>query len=147
MGVRNKIQDKIKKKEEEIQEYETKILEANAYIQALRESLKLLPKEEAETISPEKLLRPGSMASKTYELLKKAGKPMHINEILVGIGMTTEKKNRVSLSGTLGLYARKNEIFTRVAPNTFSLINIGKTSAEESTDESTLSGGEEEEDS
>ncbi len=123
MSLRKKIEDKIKKKEQEIQEYETKISEAKIYISALNETLRLLPKDSDITESPESKIRPGSAIAKTLALLKKTGRPMHINEILEGIGKSTSKKDRVALSGSLGWYVRRHEIFTRPAPNTFGLIS------------------------
>ena len=103
MGLREKFEEKIRKKEQEIQEYENKIREAKAYLQALQDTIRLLPKEEG-SISVESKLRPGSAAYKTMIFLKKAGKPMHINEILKSIGKTTSKKDRISLGGSLSWY-------------------------------------------
>ena len=129
MGLREKFEEKIRKKEQEIQEYENKIREAKAYLQALQDTIRLLPKEEG-SISVESKLRPGSAAYKTMIFLKKAGKPMHINEILKSIGKTTSKKDRISLGGSLSWYIRKNEIFTRPAPNTFGLKSMEKSEEE-----------------
>ena len=123
MGIRDKLEEKIKKKEQEIQEYEAKIKEAKVYIEAVKDTMKLLPKSEIKGESPESKIRPGSVISKTLALLKKTGRPMHINEILEGIGKSTSKKDRVALSGSLGWYVRRHEIFNRTAPNTFGLIS------------------------
>lgn len=124
MGLRAKIEEKIRKKEEEIKEYENKIKETRAYLQALQDTIKMLPKEIENGVVVENMLKPGSNIAKTYDLLKKTGKPVHLNDILVGIGKTITKKDRVSLSGSLGWYVRRNEIFTRPAPNTFGLRNF-----------------------
>lgn len=126
MGLREKFDEKIKRKEQEIQEHENRIREAKAYIQALQDTIKLLPKEEEEASLKIKRLRPGSTVYKTMIYLKKVGKPMHINEILKAIGKTTSKKDRISLGGSLAGYVRKNEIFTRPEPNTFGLIGFEK---------------------
>jgi hypothetical protein len=75
--------------------------------------------------------------------LRKAGKPLHITDILKGIGKTTSKKDRVSLSGSLGWYVRRNEIFTRPAPNTFGLKEMEDISKEEPPDDFGLSKEEE----
>jgi len=58
------------------------------------------------------------------EFLKAQGKPMHVTEILEGIGSDTSKKSRTALSGSLGWYVRRNEIFSRPAPNTFGLLSM-----------------------
>jgi len=124
MGIREKLEEKIKKKEQEIQEYENKIREAKAYLQALHDSIRLLPRKETIAEPPESILRPGSNVAKTYALLKKEGRPLHITEILKGIGKSVTKKEKISLSGSISWYVRKKEIFTRPAPNTFGLVSL-----------------------
>lgn len=125
MGIREKFDERIKRKEAEIQGLENQIREAKAYLQALQDSLKFLPREEkahGSIVSVESILRPNSNIYKTYELLKKTGGALQIDEILKGIGKDTSKKEKVSLAGSLGWYVRRKEIFTRPAPNTFGLI-------------------------
>ena len=123
MSLKAKFDERIRRKEQEIQEYETKIREAKAYLQALQDTIKLLPREVPNG-SEASILRPGSNVGKTYELLKKKGEPMHINDILTGIGKGISKKERVSLSGALGWYVRRKEIFSRPGPNVFSLLSM-----------------------
>ena len=123
MRTRNKIEEKIKRKEAEVQELELKMREAKAYVQALQDTLKMLPREiRGGDIGD--TLRSGSNIHKTYELLKKAGKPLHINKILEGIGKPTLKKDKTSLAGSLGWYVRRREIFYRPSPNTFGLLEM-----------------------
>ena len=119
-----KFEERIKRKEQEIQEYEAKIREGRAYLQALQDAIKLLPKENINRPFEEKMLRQGSNVGKAYEILKKTGKPMHLNDILTAIGKNTSKKERISLAGSLASYVRRNHIFTRPAPNTFGLISM-----------------------
>ena len=40
------------------------------------------------------------------------------------MGKPVDKKNRLSVIGSLSSYARKNEIFVRTAPNTFGLLEM-----------------------
>jgi len=122
MKIREKLEKRIKKKEQEIQELRAKIGEAQAYIQALQDTIQFLPRDTSSGVSVERALRPGSAVAKTLTFLRKSGKPMHITDILKGIGKTTSKKDRISLSGSLGWYVRRNELFARPAPNTFGLI-------------------------
>lgn len=122
MSIHRKLEDKIKRKEQEIQDYLTKINEAKSYIQAIQEAIKLIPKNVTDESSESKI-RPGSTIGKTLALLKKAGKPMHMDEILVAIGKTNSKKDKMALGGSLGWYVRRHEVFTRTAPNTFGLID------------------------
>lgn len=121
MTTRQKIEDKIRKKEQEIQEHESLIRDAKVYVEALRETLKMLPKDDSDAERPESKLRAGSRIAKVYALLKKTGHPLHVSALLEGIGELNTAENRVALSGSLGAYLRHEEIFTRPAPNTFGL--------------------------
>jgi len=47
MGYREKIEEKIKKKEQEIQEYQGKISEAQALLTGATEALRLIPRDQA----------------------------------------------------------------------------------------------------
>jgi len=125
MGMREKLDEKIKRKEQEILEFEAKIREARAYIQALHEAAKLLPREEAKNGNAETMLRPGGSAYKAFKALQEAGRPLHIKDILKAIGIPNNKTNRISLGGTLARYSRNNDIFKRTAPNTFALLEGG----------------------
>lgn len=130
MGIRGKFDERIKRKESEIQELENQIREAKAYLQALQDSLKLLPREEkmqGNMASVESTLRPNSNIYKTYTLLKQTDGALHIDEILKGIGKDISKKEKVSLAGSLGWYVRRKEIFSRPAPNTFGLLSKEQT--------------------
>lgn len=127
MSLWKKFDEKIKIKEQEIQDLEMKLREAKVYLQALIDASKLLPKEEDRNnrSTTESMLKPGSSMALTMALLKKAGRPLHITEILQALGKSVDKKSRVSLGASLGSYVRKKEIFTRPSPNTFGLISMG----------------------
>lgn len=123
MNTRAQIEKKISAKQQEVSEFEVKIHAANSYIQAMQEVLRMLPKEEVETGSGgEQLLRHGSAMAQTREFLLKHGKPMHITEILKGIGKENDKAQRLSVSGSLRNYAREGRIFTLVGGNIFGLV-------------------------
>ena len=124
MRLRDEMQKRIEKKQQEIRDLELQQAAANAYLQALQDSLRLLPKDAApEKQGPEQTLRPGSAVAKARQAILKVNKPLHVTEILKAIGRPVDKSNRVSLSGSLGGYA-KREIFTRPAPNTFGLLEL-----------------------
>lgn len=133
MGIKERLDDKIKKKEQDIAEYQAKIREAQVYIQAMQDAAKLLPREEAKNSKAEAVLRPGGSAHKAFLILKDAGMPLHIIEILKRIGMINNKTNRISIGGTLARYARNSEVFMKTAPNTFAL--LGNTGTEEPPDD------------
>lgn len=122
MGMRRRIEERIERKEEEIRLLETQIKEAQAYVQAMQDTLRMLPRESTNAVSVEAQLKPDSIVAKTLALLRKANRPLHIKEILHGLGKQDSKKNRVSLAGSLGWYVRQEKLFSRPLPNTFSLI-------------------------
>jgi hypothetical protein len=53
---------------------------------------------------------------------------MHVNDLLKAMGKPTDKKNKLSLSGSLSTYVRAGQIFYRPAPNTFGIIEMVKAS-------------------
>jgi hypothetical protein len=136
--LRDKFEEKIRRKEREIEHHENKIREAKIYLQALQDSIRLLSQEgdTTDNLLDEPLemvttLRPGSSIGKTYQLLKKTRKPLYIDDILVGIGKEKSKKEKASLAGSLSAYVKRKQIFARTAPNTFGLIGMAKQEEEE----------------
>jgi hypothetical protein len=132
MAFRDELQRKIERKQQEIAELERdsqlQIASARAYLQALQDMLKSLPRD-ADGARPEHVLRPNSAVARTREAILAAQKPLHINDVLKALGRPTDSANKVSISGSLANYVRKGEIFTRPAPNTFGLIELGHTIA------------------
>jgi hypothetical protein len=124
MSLRTQLEKKIENKRQEIGELETKLREANAFLQGLQEALKILPKDGSEERGTEQNLRPGSHVAKARDALRQAGKPMYIADIVKAIGLEDNKRNRGSVAGSLGSYARKGEIFTALGNNNFGLIEI-----------------------
>jgi len=120
---RRKIEDKVRRKEQEIAELEAQIREARAYIQALNDALKVIPKDKEDTDGTREL-RPGSMMAEAREAIRRAGKPLHISELLDALGKEKTRSSRASLAGSLAAYVRKGEIFTRPKPNTFGLVGM-----------------------
>lgn len=131
MTSRKRIEDKISKKEQEIQELEMKIREARAYVQALHDIAKMLPKVGDATMEDEESessIREGSNVDDARKAISAAGKPLHVVEILKATGKEDNRKNRTGMSGSLAAYVRRNEIFTRPRPNTYGLISMGSVS-------------------
>jgi hypothetical protein len=121
MGIRHDFERRITKKQQEIEQLELQIRDAKSYLQALHDSLKLIPRDRDGGDNSGTDLRPGSALAKARDAIRKAGKPLHINELLSALGKTPDKKSRISLAGSLSSYARKHEIFAKTAPNTFGL--------------------------
>lgn len=126
MGAIENLQKLYDKKRQEVRQLEIKLKETAAYLQALQDSLKMLNRETG-TIEPEteQTLRAGTALAQARDILRLAGKPLHITELLKQMGKPADKKTRVSLSGNLAGYVRGRQIFTRPAPNTFGLIEFG----------------------
>ena len=122
MNARDQFQKLLDRKQQEIKDLEIQIEKAKAYVQALQDSMKFLRRENGQA---QVLLRPGSALAKAQDILRKAGKPLHISEILKALNEKPDK--RVSLSGSLSAYVRNGQIFTRPAPNTFGLIETNET--------------------
>jgi hypothetical protein len=133
MGLRGNFQKLIDKKQQEIRNLEIQLREASAYIQALQDSMKLLPRDAETGTETEHDLREGSTLAKTRDLLRHSGTSMPIAEILKLLGKPLDKKHRISLAGTLSSYARKGRVFNKTGPNTFGLIEFGAVA--ESSDE------------
>jgi hypothetical protein len=125
MGIRDQFQKLIDRKNQEIKDLEMQTEKARTYIQALQDSMRFLPKD-ASASDVEQVLRPGTALAKTQEILRQTAKPMHITDILKALGKPADKKNRLSLSGSLSTYVRNKQIFNRPAPNTFGLIEMSK---------------------
>jgi len=124
MSILKEFEKRIEKKQDEIASLERQLGEVRAYLQALQDSLKLLPREQVGVASAADSLRPGSDMDKVRGIISKNGKPMYIAELLKTLGKEDTKGNRLSLSGSLGAYARKGKIFSRTGPNTFGLLEI-----------------------
>lgn len=122
MKAEREIEKKIKQKEEDVRLLEKELIQAKAYLDAMRESLKLIGKSSA--INGVDSVRPGSLVDKARAAIRKAGQPLHVDKILPAIGKDPSKKNKISLSGSLAFYVRQGTIFTRPAPNTFGLVEF-----------------------
>lgn len=130
MGIRFDLKKRIEKKRGEISTLEGKLKEAQVYIQALEDTLKMIPPDDDEDTLPSaamKELREGTNIARSQEAILKAGRPLHINELLAALGKPDDKDAKLALSGSLAAYVRKNEIFTRPAPNTFGLADMKST--------------------
>jgi hypothetical protein len=126
MNLRREFEKRIERKRQEIVDLEKNIGEAKAYMQALQDSIKIFSRETESEEDTETVLRPGSMLAAARDAIKKAGKPLHIVELLKALGKEPAKANRLSLSGSLSGYVRSGSIFTRPRPNTFGLIEFTK---------------------
>ncbi|MFZ0204823.1 MAG: hypothetical protein WAL59_01625 [Roseiarcus sp.] len=142
MDDREKIKDRLRKKEQEVQTLEDRLRTARTYMQALQDVLKLLDGEKSQEAAPaaESVLRPGSSVYKAREAILKAGAPVHINSLTEAIGGDASRESRISLASSLAAYVRKSEIFTRPAPNTFGLVELGHQTVPDEEDDGPPAG-------
>ena len=121
MGIREDLVKKIERKRQEITDLESQHKQATSYMQALEDTLKLFPRDGASIGAQSHFMRQNSNVSKARDALKRARKPLHVNDILAAIGRPQDRSSRAGLNSSLSLYVRKGEIFTRPAPNTYGL--------------------------
>jgi hypothetical protein len=126
MEERKIIFEKLKKKEQEIQSLEDKLRSARIYVQALQDVLKLVDSDSTPEPN-ESALKAGSAVNKARETILRRGKPVHINDLLGAVGKEVTRETRASLTSSIAAYVRRGEIFTRPAPNTFGLVELGHT--------------------
>jgi hypothetical protein len=126
MGARENLQRLADKKYQEIELLEQEIAMARVYLQAIQDSIKVLPREANAISGMEETteLRPGTLLAKAKDAIMKNGKAMHISEILKAIGVENTKSARTSMVGSLGTYVRKGNVFTRPGPNIFGVVGL-----------------------
>ena len=98
MGARETLQRLADRKSQEIADLERQIDMARAYLQAIQDSIKALPRElslpqKGEEISFD--LRPGTLLARARAAIQNNGSPMHISALLSAIGIDNTKKARV----------------------------------------------------
>ncbi|MBI5128580.1 MAG: hypothetical protein HZA66_04000 [Rhodopseudomonas palustris] len=127
MDERKVILERLRKKEQEIQSLEERLRSAKVYVQALQDVLKATEKSPPSHTVTEATLKPGSAVARVRDQILAAKIPIHINMLIEGLGRDVTKASRASLVSSLAAYVRKGEIFTRPAPNTFGLLELGHT--------------------
>jgi len=140
MDERKKIEERLRKKESEIQVLDERLRAAKIYAQALQDVLKMLgaadsqPEPDSPPINKTSTLRAGSAVDQARQIILIRREPMHISALLEAMGKDTSAESRVSLASSLAAYVRRGEIFSRPAPNTFGLIELGHSGDGENDD-------------
>jgi hypothetical protein len=134
---RSRIEQLLRKKQTEVVTLEEKLKAAKAYINALRDVLKVTSGEASES---EPRLKEGSSVAMAREAILARGEPVRLDDLLLSIGKEATQASRSSLAGSLAAYVRRNEIFTRPAPNTFGLIELGHDTQEQEEDDEPPAG-------
>lgn len=133
MSLRKKFERKVREKEQEIHDLENKLMEARAYLQAMQDAIRLVPVEgdgENGESGSEVVIKPGSAMEAAVNVLRGAGKAIHIMDLLKAMGREPTVENRASVGSSIAAYVRKGVIFTRPAPNTFGLAEWGQPTTE-----------------
>lgn len=134
MGLREDLQRRIERKQAELAEaeleWERRKAGAEAYIQALQETIRSLPRDAAD-VRPEHILRAGGALARVRDFIIGRGNPQSVDDILRALGKPNDKKSKASLTSMLGTYVRKGEIFVRTAPNTYGLIELAHSQGED----------------
>lgn len=123
MSERAAIEERLRKKRNEISNLEEKLRSAKIYVAALEDVLRLI-KEDVVEDGPAKL-RAGSAVAKAREIILARGEPMHIDDLLEAMGKQVNRDSKSSLASSLAAYVRQDDIFSRPGPNTFGLIELG----------------------
>lgn len=124
MALRDDLVKRVERKKQEMTELQLQLRQAESYLQALEDTLKLLPRDGANTGQANAILRPNSAVAKAYAAIKRAAKPLHVTDLLPAIGKEPTRANQGALNSSLSAYVRKGEIFTRPAPNTYGLLEF-----------------------
>jgi hypothetical protein len=122
-----KIEARLQKKIQEISALEDKLKAAKAYAQALHDVMNMLRNEGDNESRSESALKQGSAVAQARDVILDRGIPAHINEILDALGKDVTREAKASLTSSLAAYVRRGEIFSRPAPNTFGLLELGHT--------------------
>ena len=134
MNEKTKIEDRLRRKEQEILTLEQKIKDAKVYVKALKDVIKLLGDEDYESVGESKL-KSGSAVAQAKQVIIDRDMPVHIDDILRAMGKEITRDVKSSLTSSLAAYVRRKEIFIRTAPNTFGLLELGHKEAEAVSEE------------
>lgn len=132
MSEKERIAEKLRKKELEIQSLEEKLRAARVYVQALQDVIKMLS-VGADFPPSDVALKPGSAVAQARDIILSRGSPVYIGDLMTALGRESNRESRASLTSSLAAYVRRGEIFTRPAPNTFGLIELGHQEATQET--------------
>jgi hypothetical protein len=69
---------------------------------------------------------PMSSVGLTVEVLRQAGKPLHVTDIIRDIEAKGHKVSKTTLIGNLSRYVQDKRVFYRAGPNVFGLIEMRK---------------------
>ncbi len=119
MSARSDIERRIEKEKQKLLELRAQIDKSEHFVLGLQEALKFVP-QDSHGPQQRAVLQPGSAVKKAEELLRQTGKPMHMTDIVKGIGNPVD--SQPSLVSSISRYVKKGVIFKRLGPNTYGLL-------------------------
>ena len=125
MSERKTIERELLRKQREVAGLESKLQNAKVYVTALQKVLKLLDDANEEIDQTDAKLRDGSAVAQARLIILDKDCPVHIDDLLISMGKEVTRDAKASLASSLAAYVRRSEIFSRPAPNTFGLIELG----------------------
>ncbi len=84
------------------------------------------PRRSRPAFAPKGEIVPTSSVGRTVTVLKRAGKPLHVDEIMKQIETEGHKVSKGTLVGNLSRYVKAGRVFYRAAPSVFGLIEMRK---------------------
>lgn len=137
---RKTIERELHRKQREVAGLETKLQNAKVYITALQKVLKLLDDASEDVDQTDAKLREGSAVAQARLIILNKECPVHIDDLLISMGKEVTRDSKASLASSLAAYVRRNEIFSRPAPNTFGLIELGHHTVESDIEDEPAAG-------
>ena len=109
-------------KEAEIARLRAELAAAEAFLGSLRSSIEEL-EDRREPPAPEAADGPDPLAE-VRKLIRTAGKPLYIDELLRGLGWPLSRESREEIRTLLRPWVRRGELFTRPRPSTYGLVEL-----------------------
>lgn len=121
------LEGKIRRKEAELAALEAQLREVRTYLTALQDMRRMMDKAGSANASStvgSRGIREGTTVHRALEILREAGHPLHISELLKRLGKPNTRDAGAAVTGSLSSYVRRGQIFTRPKPGTFGLVEM-----------------------
>lgn len=112
----------IKREQTDVTERNKELVTLRERVTAFEEALRWFPKNGEDGN-----LREGTQMADIRDIIRKAGKPLTLTEILKALNLEGDDKKKNSIRGSLAGYAREGRVFTKEQePDTFGLLEFKK---------------------
>jgi chromosome segregation ATPase len=120
---KDRVNDEIRKEYQALEQIQNQITDAEGRKAGIEKSQRLYFQPAKDKTRD---LKADSELAKVRDHIRKVGKPVPLEEIVIAIGKGGDKKKFQSLRGTLRGYAKAGRVFTNDITNTFGLIEFKK---------------------